>query len=71
MDKRGNDPTNPNCIRGVPSKRQVSGEAKGRRVHYVCRLGTCDYYAVHRSAGGEQLSLHGKLLASLGLLYLI
>ncbi len=71
MDKRGNDPTNPNCICDISSKRQVSGEAKGRRVHYVCRLGTCDYYAVHRSAGGEQLSLNDNLVAPLGLLYLI
>ena len=71
MDKRGNDPTNPNCKCDTSSKRQVSGEAKGRRVHYVCRLGTCNYYAVHRSAGGEQLSLNENLVASLGLLYLI
>ena len=71
MDERGNDPTNPNCNCGVSSKRQVSGEAKGRVLHYVCRLGRCNYYMEHRLAEGEQLGLNENLVAPLGLLYLI
>ena len=50
MDQRGNDPTNPSCQCGGPSKRQVSNPEKGRIVHYVCRLGTCIYYAPYETA---------------------
>ena len=71
MDERGNDPTNPICHCGESSKRQVSKEAKGRRVHYVCRLGACRYYAVHGMAGGEQLSLTEDLVSSFSRLFLI
>ncbi|MCJ1474880.1 hypothetical protein MMC13_003540 [Lambiella insularis] len=49
-DQRGNDPTNPPCDCGESSKRQISGSNKSvpRQVHYVCRLGGCDFY----QAGG-------------------
>lgn len=45
-DQEGNDPTNPPCDCGTFSKRQLSDVefSPRRKVHYVCRLGGCDYY---------------------------
>ncbi|KAK4233357.1 hypothetical protein C8A03DRAFT_19562 [Achaetomium macrosporum] len=45
-DSRGNNPGNPPCDCGVSSKTQVAGKEKKvpRGVHYVCRLGKCDFY---------------------------
>ncbi len=44
-DSRGDHPDNPPCRCGGPSKRQVAGEQRGKKVHYVCRGGTCEFYA--------------------------
>lgn len=45
-DPKGNDPANPPCHCGTFSKRQLSDEISSprRKVHFVCRLGGCDYY---------------------------
>ncbi|GAW25178.1 hypothetical protein SAMD00023353_0203280 [Rosellinia necatrix] len=53
-DNRGNDPTNPECNCGSSSKRQVSGRSKtvAGRLHYVCRLGTCDFFSPCRDENG-------------------
>ncbi|KAJ6168069.1 hypothetical protein N7497_000912 [Penicillium chrysogenum] len=58
-DNRGNDPLNPHCYCGVSSKRQVSGSSRrvSRGVHYVCRLGPCNFYQPEMGDGGHQLSL--------------
>jgi hypothetical protein len=58
-DSRGNDPTNPPCHCGKSSKRQVSGHGKAvpRGVHFVCRLGTCDFYRALRDAEERQIQI--------------
>lgn len=63
-DTRGNDPANPLCHCGVSSKRQLSGLEKRppRQLHYVCRLGTCDYYDVDRSLSGESKDFDENVL---------
>lgn len=64
-DVRGNDPANRLCHCKVSSKRQVSGPAKGYQVHYVCRLGACDYYDIHRRGDGAPFHVDPPILAVL------
>lgn len=71
MDERGNDPTNRPCHCGEASKTQVSGSGRGRFVHYVCRLGACDFYAPHVTDTGDLLGLTEDLVVSLGRLALV
>lgn len=57
-DSRGNEPGNPACDCGHSSKRQLSGEGRrvARAVHFVCRMGTCNYYqAGVRMGGGREV----------------
>ena len=63
-DTRGNDPANPLCYCRVSSKRQLSGLDKRppRQLHYVCRLGTCNYYEVDRSLSGESKDFDENIL---------
>ena len=58
-DTRGNDPDNPLCYCGVSSKRQVSGRDRRvpRGVHYVCRLGRCNFYQPEMRDIYRQMSL--------------
>lgn len=46
-DDRGNDHAHPPCRCNESSKRQVSGAGTP---HYVCRLGTCNFY---QTANGQ------------------
>lgn len=57
-DTRGNDPSNPHCHCGTSSKRQISGRHRqvSRGIHYVCRLGKCDFYCPAKDMCDEQLS---------------
>ncbi|MBE3050124.1 hypothetical protein IMZ48_48030 [Candidatus Bathyarchaeota archaeon] len=43
-DERGNLPDNPECHCGASSKMQAAGPRKDRSLHFVCRLGMCDYF---------------------------
>ena len=73
-DERGNDPQNPPCDCGTSSKTQVSGPDKSvpRGVHYVCRLGKCDFYAPCMDQEGNQVALVGdQLLDQLAALRII
>ncbi|KAH7207875.1 uncharacterized protein BKA55DRAFT_586364 [Fusarium redolens] len=47
-DERGNFLDNPQCHCGESSKAQIAGRNSRNPggLHYVCRLGTCDYYAI-------------------------
>ncbi|CAG7935671.1 unnamed protein product [Penicillium salamii] len=58
-DTRGNDPDNPACSCGVSSKRQAAGHYRQvpRGVHYVCRLGRCNFYVPQMGNTGRQVSL--------------
>ena len=55
----GNDPENPIFYRGVSSKRQVAGRYRQvpGGVHYVCRLGCCNFYMPQMGNTGRQVSL--------------
>ncbi|RBR15430.1 hypothetical protein FVER53590_09337 [Fusarium verticillioides] len=71
-DLRGNSPDNPPCYCSESSKAQVTGENGGSpgRLHYVCRLGTCDYYAERVDQENEQVRFSRDVvdrLARLGL----
>jgi hypothetical protein len=52
-DDRGNDPLNPLCHCQVSSRRQVSCREKGGKIHYVCRLGRCDFYEAGENLRGQ------------------
>ncbi len=72
-DQRGNDPTNPPCHCGLSSRRQISSlqKLKGRQIHYVFRVGRCDFYNVHRNPQQESVELGPELaerLARLGII---
>ncbi|KAG5921821.1 hypothetical protein E4U42_005692 [Claviceps africana] len=43
-DYVGLDPRNPPCPCEVSSRRQVSCQKKGNKVHFVCWNGKCDFY---------------------------
>lgn len=71
-DDRGNNPNNPPCGCGVSSKAQVAGRESGNPggLHYVCKLGICDFYAVDLGEDQRQVTLDdemGNLLARLRL----
>jgi hypothetical protein len=72
-DWRGNDPNNPLCHCGQSSKRQVAGYDRQipRGVHYVCRLGSCDFYAVCRNSSGGQVAVQDALVRALAGLSII
>lgn len=72
-DRRGNDLTNPPCHCGESSKRQIAGpeKSRGRQVHYVCRLGKCDYYGEHRTPQQETIVLESELVEPMTRLGLI
>lgn len=58
-DQRGNGIHNPPCYCDTSSKMQVSGLDKmvPRGLHYVCRLGRCDFYSAVLNRKDDQLSL--------------
>ena len=64
-DSRGNEPGNPECPCGYSSKRQVSGTGKrvARAVHFVCRMGTCDYYQAKEKMDGSREILDDEMMA--------
>lgn len=72
-DERGNNPNNPLCHCGQSSKAQVTGQNSGNPggLHYVCRLGTCDYYYVRRNRNNEQIRLCGDMVEQFANLKLI
>lgn len=57
-DERGNNPDNPSCDCGESSRLQRAGENSSNPggLHYVCRLGTCDYYEVKVDENQEQVT---------------
>lgn len=63
-DERGNDPNNPMCNCGESSKAQRAGENSSNPggLHYVCRLGTCDYYVVRMDENQEQIRLGSDMV---------
>ncbi|CVL02063.1 uncharacterized protein FMAN_08183 [Fusarium mangiferae] len=72
-DVRGNSPDNPPCYCRESSKAQVTGQNSGSpgRLHYVCRQGTCDYYAEGVGQNNKQISFSRDIvdrLARLGLI---
>lgn len=66
-DDRGNDPNNPLCNCGIPSRRQVSGRHRrvSRGVHFVCRQGGCDFYDICQRDDGQHLSIESEDLLTL------
>ncbi|KAI0432795.1 hypothetical protein F5Y09DRAFT_300924 [Xylaria sp. FL1042] len=72
-DLRGNDPTNPCCYCGYSSKRQITGRSKrvAGRVHYVCRLGECDYFSSGSDEKGKDIIIDMDLSDALSRLFII
>ncbi|KAH8889417.1 hypothetical protein GQ53DRAFT_869787, partial [Thozetella sp. PMI_491] len=73
VDSRGNDPNNPPCHCGFSSKRQVAGPEKkiARGIHFVCRMGTCDFYAPLKNSEGEHVAIEADLVPLLSALSII
>ncbi|CAG8372100.1 unnamed protein product [Penicillium salamii] len=65
VDYRGNDPSNPLCHCRASSKTQMAGPGKrvARGLHYVCRLGRCDFYQVYQNVQGQHLTVSSDDLA--------
>lgn len=63
---RGNDPNNPPCHCGASSKTQIAGREKKipGGIHYVCRLGECDFYKPCIGKDGEQVTVEDDLITS-------
>ena len=53
-DDRGNHPDNPVCECKLSSKMQAAGPGKSRGVHFVCRVGRCNYYSALVDGYGRQ-----------------
>ncbi|KAI3343192.1 hypothetical protein F4824DRAFT_133940 [Ustulina deusta] len=72
-DVRGNDLMNPECHCGHTSKRQVTGRSKpaAGRLHYVCRLGTCDFFRPCQDENGIDIIINMNLAEELSRLFLI
>ncbi|KAI1292587.1 hypothetical protein F5Y03DRAFT_402841 [Xylaria venustula] len=72
-DYRGNDSTNPEYHCGYSSKRQVSGRSKpvAGRLHYVCRLGMCDFFSPGKDAKGRNVIIDMGLIEDLSRLSII
>lgn len=72
-DTRGNDSRNPLCHCQISSKMQVSGPEKeiSRGLHYVCRVGACDYYEACRDTHQRQITLNEDLVDVLSRLKII
>lgn len=66
-DTRGNDSRNPLYHCQVSSKIQVSGPDKrvARGLHYVYRLGGCDYSEARRDTQRRQITLDADLVGIL------
>lgn len=64
---RGNDSRNPTCHCGASSKMQISGSnTKPRKLlHFVCRLGKCDFFEYRRDGQRKQISLPDEGLVDL------
>ncbi|KAJ5718250.1 hypothetical protein N7488_003896 [Penicillium malachiteum] len=63
-DRRGNDVSNPLCYCGASSKEQRAGPDKRvpGGLHFVCRLGCCDFYQAHRNSRGQDLIIPDDLV---------
>lgn len=61
-DDRGNLPNNPECHCCLSSKRQVAGRKKNRAIHYVCRVGRCNFYSAAVDPHGRQLCVANESL---------
>ncbi|KAG6012476.1 hypothetical protein E4U54_007517 [Claviceps lovelessii] len=61
-DDRGDDANNPHCFCAAPSKRQISSPGKGRKVHYVCGGGECDFYRPCYDENGKLVSVTSNLV---------
>lgn len=72
-DNRGNDPTNPPCMCGLASKRQVAGKERktSRGLFYVCRKGACDFYAPALDRQEQQISIEDPIITLLAKLCII
>ncbi|KAG6038103.1 hypothetical protein E4U41_004554 [Claviceps citrina] len=64
-DVRGDDPANPHCSCGLPARRQLSSREKGRRVHFVCGSGQCDFYSPCFDRDGIAVTVENDQLADL------
>ncbi|KAI0412234.1 hypothetical protein F5X98DRAFT_379980 [Xylaria grammica] len=72
-DYRGNDSTNPKCYCGCSSKLQVTGRSNSvpGRLHYVCRLGLCDFSGPCRDERGLDVVINMDLVGGLSRLFII
>ncbi|KAI0438320.1 hypothetical protein F4803DRAFT_535546 [Xylaria telfairii] len=72
-DYRGNDPTNPECHCGCSSKLQITGMSKwvAGRLHYVCRLGSCDFFSPTKDANGLDIVIDMGLAEDLSRLSIV
>ncbi len=64
-DTRGIDGLNPRCLCDSASRRQLSGQERGRKVHYVCVSGRCDYFMYHRGADDAAVTVDEDLVEAL------
>ncbi|KAI0977539.1 hypothetical protein F4678DRAFT_17849 [Xylaria arbuscula] len=72
-DYRGNNSTNPECHCGYSSKCQVSRRSKpvAGRLHYVCRLGMCDFFSLCKDTKGMDVIIDIDLTEDLSQLFII
>ncbi|KAH7412826.1 hypothetical protein BKA64DRAFT_659649 [Cadophora sp. MPI-SDFR-AT-0126] len=64
-DSRGEDENNPVCDCGKASRRQLSSREKGRRIFYVCKTGSCQFFQFHKRQDGSNWSVGEDLAEAL------
>ncbi|KAI1482261.1 hypothetical protein F4774DRAFT_335598 [Daldinia eschscholtzii] len=80
-DHRGNDPTNPKCSCGSPSRRMIAGHWRSYEeeypsnighVYYTCRFGDCTYKELHKTPEGHYVIINDwGLVDALEKLYIV
>jgi hypothetical protein len=65
VDSRGEDENNPLCDCGKSSRRQLSSREKGRRIFYVCKTGSCQFFQFHKRRDGSNWSVEEDVAEAL------
>lgn len=61
-DSRGDHTVNRICCCHKPSRIQVSSLQKGRRLHYVCSTGQCDFWELAMNQESKEIVLSEELV---------
>ncbi|SMQ44940.1 unnamed protein product [Zymoseptoria tritici ST99CH_3D1] len=64
-DRRGTSANHQPCDCEKPSRLQLAGKAKGRKLHFVCATGTCGFYTAKVNGEGDVVVIEEDLIGRL------